>query len=57
MGHFHLIVKDPVVQQKLWLDVLGAEQSKFRPLTLLKLPGIFIIVSKRDPMGGSKARL
>jgi catechol 2,3-dioxygenase-like lactoylglutathione lyase family enzyme len=52
-GHIHLIVKDPEAQQKLWVDVLGAEPSKSGPLTLLKLPGIFIIVSKGEPMGGS----
>ncbi|HEY7388520.1 MAG TPA: VOC family protein [Bryobacteraceae bacterium] len=53
MGHVHLIVKDPEAQEKLWVDVLGAEPSKAGPLTLLKLPGIFIIVSKGEPMGGS----
>jgi catechol 2,3-dioxygenase-like lactoylglutathione lyase family enzyme len=52
-GHIHLIVKDPEAQQKLWVDVLGADQSKSGPLTLLKLPGIFIVVSKGEPTGGS----
>jgi catechol 2,3-dioxygenase-like lactoylglutathione lyase family enzyme len=52
-GHIHLIVKDPEAQQKLWVDVLGAEESKSGPLTLLKLPGIFVVVSKGEPMGGS----
>jgi catechol 2,3-dioxygenase-like lactoylglutathione lyase family enzyme len=53
MGHVHLVVKDPDAQQKLWIEVLGAEPSKAGPLTLLKLPGIFIVVTKGDPMGGS----
>jgi catechol 2,3-dioxygenase-like lactoylglutathione lyase family enzyme len=53
MGHVHLIVKDPEAQQKLWVDVLGAETSKAGTLNLLKLPGIFIVITKGDPMGGS----
>ncbi len=53
MGHIHLIVKDPDAQQKVWVDVLGAQPSKAGPLNLLKLPGIFIIISKGDPTGGS----
>jgi catechol 2,3-dioxygenase-like lactoylglutathione lyase family enzyme len=53
MGHVHLIVKDPEAQQKLWTDVIGAQASQAGPLTLLKLPGIFIVVTKGDPMGGS----
>jgi catechol 2,3-dioxygenase-like lactoylglutathione lyase family enzyme len=53
MGHIHLIVKDPEAQQKVWMDVLGAEAIKAGPLNLLKLPGIFVIVGKGDPMGGS----
>jgi catechol 2,3-dioxygenase-like lactoylglutathione lyase family enzyme len=53
MGHIHLVVKDPDAQQKLWADVLGAQASKAGPLNLLKLPGIFIIITKGDPTGGS----
>lgn len=46
MGHIHLTVPDPDAQIKVWTDVLGATASKDGPLNLLKLPGIFIIVSK-----------
>ena len=53
MGHIHLVVKDPDAQQKLWVDVLGAQASKAGQLNLLKLPGIFVIVSKGEPAGGS----
>ena len=53
MGHIHLVVKDPDAQQKLWVDILGAQPTKAGPLTLLKLPGIFIVVTKGDPIGGS----
>ena len=53
MGHVHLVVADPEAQKKVWIDALGAREEKAGPLDLLKLPGIFIIVSKGMPNGGS----
>jgi catechol 2,3-dioxygenase-like lactoylglutathione lyase family enzyme len=46
LGHIHLMVADPEVQKKLWVDVLGAEVTHAGTLELLKLPGIFLIVGK-----------
>jgi catechol 2,3-dioxygenase-like lactoylglutathione lyase family enzyme len=62
MGHIHLTVPDPDAQIKVWVDVLGATTSKLvapglppvaNPLNLVKLPGIFIIVSKAASTEGS----
>lgn len=53
LGHIHLVVNDPAAEQKAWVDALGAQAQTDGPLTLLKLPGIFIIVSKGMPNGGS----
>src|SRR5689334_15373681 len=53
MGHVHLVVADVEVQKKAWVDAFGAEPLKAGPLDLLKLPGIFIVVSKGMPNGGS----
>src|SRR5437868_12601178 len=53
MGHIHLVVKDPEAQKKAWIEALGAEPLKAGPLDLLKLPGIFIVVSKGDSNGGT----
>jgi catechol 2,3-dioxygenase-like lactoylglutathione lyase family enzyme len=53
LGHIHLTVPDPDAQIKVWTDVLGATVVKDGPLTLLKLPGIFIIVSKSAATEGS----
>jgi catechol 2,3-dioxygenase-like lactoylglutathione lyase family enzyme len=53
MGHIHLTVPDPDAQIKVWVDVLGATASKDGPLNLLKLPGIFIIVTKAPATEGS----
>jgi catechol 2,3-dioxygenase-like lactoylglutathione lyase family enzyme len=52
-GHIHLTVPDPDVQIKVWVDVLGATASKDGPLNLVKLPGIFIIVTKANATEGS----
>jgi catechol 2,3-dioxygenase-like lactoylglutathione lyase family enzyme len=53
LGHIHLTVPDPDAQIKVWVDVLGATASKDGPLNLLKLPGIFIIVTKAPATEGS----
>ena len=53
MGHIHLTVPDPDAQMKVWVDVLGATISKAGPLNLVKLPGIFIIVTKAASTDGS----
>ena len=54
MGHIHLTVPDPDAQIKVWVDVLGATASKDGFLNLVKLPGIFIIVTKADATEGSE---
>ncbi|MBZ5577664.1 MAG: hypothetical protein LAP40_13970 [Acidobacteriia bacterium] len=52
-GHIHLVVADPAAEEKAWVDGLGAQMEKAGTLDLLKLPGVFIIVSKGMPNGGS----
>jgi catechol 2,3-dioxygenase-like lactoylglutathione lyase family enzyme len=54
LGHIHLTVPDPEAQIKVWVDVLGATESKSGPLNLLKLPGIFVIVTKAAATEGSE---
>ncbi len=54
MGHIHLTVPDPDAQIKVWTDVLGASFSKSGPLNLVKLPGIFIVVTKTNATEGSE---
>jgi catechol 2,3-dioxygenase-like lactoylglutathione lyase family enzyme len=54
IGHIHLTVPDPDTQIKAWTDVLGATVSKDGFLMLVKLPGVFIIVSKANATEGSE---
>ena len=54
MGHHHLIVPDPAVHKKIWVEVLGAQASGNPGLEFLKLPGAFLILSQGNPSGGSE---
>jgi catechol 2,3-dioxygenase-like lactoylglutathione lyase family enzyme len=54
MGHNHLIVADPAVHKKIWVEVLGAQASGNPPIEFLKLPGAFLIVTQGKPTGGSE---
>jgi catechol 2,3-dioxygenase-like lactoylglutathione lyase family enzyme len=45
MGHIHLVVQDPAAMQKVWVDVMGGKPGMAGPLTLVKLPNVFIIMT------------
>jgi catechol 2,3-dioxygenase-like lactoylglutathione lyase family enzyme len=53
MGHIHLFSKDPDAQKKIWVEALGAQVTKTGTLELLRLPGVYIIINKAEPTGGS----
>jgi catechol 2,3-dioxygenase-like lactoylglutathione lyase family enzyme len=53
IGHVHLTVRDPDAQKKLWV-LLGAEVTHTGTLELLKFPGIFVILTRGEPTGGSE---
>lgn len=54
MGHHHITVPDPSVHEKIWVEVLGAQKSGTGPITFLKLPGAFLLLSQGAPTGGSE---
>src|SRR5215470_15549150 len=45
MGHIHLVVPDPAAMQKTWLDVLGGKAVTAGPLTMVKYPNVFVIIT------------
>jgi len=45
-----LVVPDPPAMQKVWVDVMGGKPSTAGPLTLVKLPNVFVIIT-----GGANA--
>jgi predicted enzyme related to lactoylglutathione lyase len=54
-GHIHLTVPDVAETQKLWADVLGGQTMAAGPLQMVKLPGIFVIITNRAaPSGGTE---
>jgi catechol 2,3-dioxygenase-like lactoylglutathione lyase family enzyme len=53
IGHVHLTVRNPEEHKKIWL-LLGAQVTTAGPLELLKFPGVFVILTKGEPVGGSE---
>src|SRR5512140_1206941 len=53
IGQAHLLVRNPEQHKKLWMDILGAKVTHSGPLELLKLPGLYIVLEKGEPTGGS----
>ena len=51
MGHIHLIVPDPAAMQKVWVNVMGGKPDIAGPLTLVKLPKVFIIITAATAPG------
>jgi catechol 2,3-dioxygenase-like lactoylglutathione lyase family enzyme len=52
-GHLHMMVRDPAAHKKIWVDLFGAQVVNSGSLELLKLPGVFVILTKAEPVGGS----
>jgi len=53
MGHHHLMVADVDAQREIWVDILGGEPSGNPPLQFVKFPGIFLILSSGEGVGGT----
>jgi catechol 2,3-dioxygenase-like lactoylglutathione lyase family enzyme len=49
VGHVHLLVPDPEVHKKLWVDLFGAQIGHAGPLELIKIPGIVILINRTQP--------
>jgi catechol 2,3-dioxygenase-like lactoylglutathione lyase family enzyme len=53
-GHMHLMVRDPQVHKKIWVDALGAQVVNSGSLELLKVPGIFLVLGRAETAEGSE---
>jgi catechol 2,3-dioxygenase-like lactoylglutathione lyase family enzyme len=53
-GHLHMMVRDPEVHKKIWVEALGAQVVNSGSLELLKLPGIFLVLGKAETAEGSE---
>jgi catechol 2,3-dioxygenase-like lactoylglutathione lyase family enzyme len=52
MGHIHLVVRDVDAATKFWTD-FGGKPVKNGMLDLIEFPGIYIMMRKGEPTGGS----
>lgn len=53
MGHLHMLVRDPEVHRKIWIETLGARVVKSGDLDVLLLPDVVLAFRKGEPTGGS----
>ncbi len=53
MGHLHIYTNDPDAQKTFWVDVLGAQETTLGTIKVFKLPGVLVMVQKRDAAGGT----
>jgi catechol 2,3-dioxygenase-like lactoylglutathione lyase family enzyme len=52
IGHIHLNATDVDVQSRFWTNV-GGKVFQREKLTMVQFPGIYIVLRKQDPTGGS----
>lgn len=53
-GHVHLNVSDLDLHKQFWTEHFGGEVFEKGPLTVVKFPSMLLILSDRDPTGGSQ---
>lgn len=51
MGHVHYTVKDVDAQKRFWIDAFGAVEVHNGPLSLIQMPGVYIMFRKGDASG------
>ena len=54
MGHLHLNTSDPAAQEKFWVDVLGAQETKLGTYQVFKMAGVLVMFNKAEPSGGTE---
>ena len=57
-SHIHLFTKDPEVQKRFWVDVMGATAGKMGPdRDMYTLPKVLVIVDKGNPTAGTEGSI
>jgi len=57
MGHVHLNVRDAEVQKKFWMEHFGAVPLAKPGLNGVKVPGMLILFTVKEPTGGSEGTM
>lgn len=53
LGHVHLIVKDVDAERRFFIDMMGGIPVENEKISMIKFPGVFVIISQGDPTGPS----
>ena len=56
IGHVHINARDVEAQSRFW-TTLGGRIVQREKLTLVQFPGIYVILRKQDPTGGTVGQL
>ena len=53
LGQIHLIVKDVDAERRFFIDMMGGVPVVNDKISMIQLPGVFVIISQGDPTGPS----
>ena len=53
-GHHHLNVTSIEEHERFWIDTLGGTPAASGPLSLIRFPNVFIVMTEQAPSGGTK---
>jgi extradiol dioxygenase family protein len=53
LGQIHLIVKDVDAERRFFIDMMGGVPVENDKISMIQLPGVFVIISQGDPTGPS----
>jgi len=53
LGQIHVIVKDVDAERRFFIDMMGGVPVEIDKISMIQLPGVFVILSQGDPTGPS----
>jgi len=53
LGAVYYTVPDPAVHRKIWVEIFNAKPTMVGKTEMLKIPGVFIVLSKGTPASGT----
>jgi len=53
LGHIHLLVKDVDAERRFFIDMMGGIPVENDKISMIQLPGVFVIISQGEPSGPS----
>lgn len=57
-SHIHLLTKDPAVQRRFWVDIMGATATSAGPKRdIYTLPKVLVIVDHTEPTAGTEGSI